>query len=51
MKKYYVYVLMYQGEVDGVFKTRESIEEFRKNNEISRDMFKEEFSIVKTILN
>lgn len=46
MKKY---VLIYQREdVQGIFNSLKSIEKFRKDNEIPKDFFEEEFEAIKT---
>lgn len=46
MKKY---VLMYRREeVQGIFNSLKSIEKFRKDNEIPKEIFEEEFEAIKT---
>lgn len=47
MKK--CYVLIYQeNNIEGVFSSKKEISSYIKNNEIPRDIFKQEFQIVKT---
>jgi hypothetical protein len=44
-----VYVLMYQGEdVQGVFPTMKSINQFFRDNEIPKEIREEEFEIIQT---